>query len=565
MKPSRMIAAALVLCMACGCSAEVAQSADGSVQRNVIAYSTKKAVHTLLPENQQKVTLYSNDAKDLNSYELFSQMLSSDGAYIGGENFVRLEKEVLYLQTSLQSYDSSTQALNAEYILYSMKDGEAPVEIDRDVQAITCSSDRSIYYEKVVDGMLCQYRYADGEVSNVSESLGGDLAMITHCSRDDSVQAYVTVMVAADGSYTANNGYIRDGKQVAFSNPSAEAYFLSPDGKHLYTIEIADEYGRSIHINYLSDPQSGEFIRAAEAVSEALFYEDSGSMVCVANIQLDDGVMNPQGSLYYFDAATKSGSILADDAVTLIESAEKSYPWLNENANEMIIVELSGSSSFEKAVKDGQFHYINSDGTFCAVDLNGNSAEVFADLYLPESYSLSEDVYYLAEMDGAFYWAKGDKIYRYEAGSLSAPQSVSLEAELSQKIESGMEIGYVLCKDGAVLEQSGSTLNVKPFDSESFTAFDGTEQIWIMGLDEGSETVYFLQGMDLMGKKLFADEAAVLIAENVYDAIVVDCGIYALCNYTDDGGELYYIDYKEYDAKLMDSDVLSLTDTMIQK
>ncbi len=562
MKNARMIAAALVLCMACGCTAAVNQPVDVSNQRNVIAYSTEKAVHTLLPENQQKLTLYRNAAKDLNSYDTISQMLSSDGAYIGKENFVRLGSEILFLQTGLNSYDSN--GLAADYVLYSVKDGKEPVEIDRDVQALTCSSDSSLYYEKTVDGVMRQYRYANGEISLVGEEWGGDLAMVTHCSADDSVQAYVTVTLTEDGGYTASNGYIHDGKQYTFENPYAEAYFLSPDGKHLYTIEMADEYGRSINLNYLS-VETGEFVRAAEGVSEALFYENSGSMVCVAEILLDDGVMNPVGSLYYFDASTKTGTKLADDVVTVIESEEKSYPWLNENAGEMIVLELSSFSSFSEPVKEGQFHYINSSGTFCAVDLNGNNVEVFPEFYLPEGYSIGEGLYYLAEMDGAFYWAKGNQVYRYEAGSMSAAQSVALEDEMSKKIESGMEIGYVLCKDGAVLEQSGSTLNVKPFDSASFTAYDGTEPIFVMGLDESGETVYFLQGMNLIGKKLFADDKAFLVAENVYDAIVVDCGIYALCNYGEQGGELYYIDYSGKNAKLMDSGVLSLSDTMIMK
>ena len=92
MKRLGIIAAALLLCMGTACqTAPVTQE-----MRNVISYSTEKEVHVVLPENQQKLTLYRNDAKNLSSYELFTQMLRGDGVYIGRENFARLENEVVF-------------------------------------------------------------------------------------------------------------------------------------------------------------------------------------------------------------------------------------------------------------------------------------------------------------------------------------------------------------------------------------------------------------------------------------------------------------------------------------
>ncbi len=560
MKKIGITAAALLLCFGTACQSAVSDTAD---MRNVISYSTEKAVHTLLPETQQKLTLYRNDAKDLNSYELFSQMISGDGAYIGRENFARLKSETVFLQTSLKSYDGAEQALDAGYVLYSVKNGKEPAEIDSNVSAITCSSDSAVYYEKTMDGILRQFRYADGKITEIGELLEGEIALITHCSDDDSVKGFVCADIAADGTYILKNGYIRGDKIFYFENPNTEVAFLSPDGAHMYTAELADEYGRVITVGYVD--KQGNLLTAAENVSEVAFYENSGSMVCIADTQLSDSVMNPAGTLLYYDAAAQSAEYITDDVVALVEAAERSYPWLNENSKEMMVVEQARSNAFAEPLQEGQFHYINSSGTLCAVDLNGKKAEIFPDFYVFESYLYNSNLYYLSAMNGAFYWNCGDQVYRYQAGSMIAAESVALEDLLTDKIESGLEIGYVLCKDGSVLEQCGNTLNLKPFGGASSTVYDSPNQILVMGLDEGGETVYFLSGTDLIEKSIFTEKEATIIAENVYDAIAVDCGLYVICDYDEDGGELYHINYNSGKKTLMDSAVTSLTDTMIQK
>ena len=562
MKKICAIVAMLLLCMGSACEAAVPLSEDESKIKNVITYSTEKAVHTLLPENQQKLTLYRNDAKNLNSYEMFSQMLRGDGVYIGSENFARLEKEILFLQTSLKNYDSSSQA-DIDYILYSVKNGEEPVEIDRGVQAITCSSDNALYYEKNIDGALRQFCYSDGKVSEVGKQLGGDLALITHCSRDGSVQGFVSADIEDDGTYTLMNGYIRNGEVFYFDNPHAEVAFISPDGDHMYIAELADEYGRCINISYID--RKGTLLQVADAVSDVAYYEDSGSMLCIADVQLSDSVMNPEGTLTYFDVSTLSSITITDNVVALIEAADRSYPWLNEGSKEMMTVEQSRINTFETPAVDGQFHYIDREGTLCAADSKGNTIEIFQNFYLPEQYCYQDALYYLSAMNGAFYWNCGDKIYRYRAGSMAEAETVTLDDTLTNKIESGLEIGYVLCKDGAVLEQCGNTLNLKPFGEASSTVYDSPNQILVMGLDESAETVYFLSGTDLIGKHIFDDNDAFIVAENVFDAAAVDNGIYAICNFSDQGGELYHIAYNSGTKTLVDKGVFSLTDTMIQK
>ena len=562
MKKISAMAAAVLLCMGTACQSAAPQTVNTADMSNVITYSTEKAVHTLLPENQQKLTLYRNDAKDMNSYELFSQMISGEDAYIGRENFARLGTEVLFLQTSLKSYDSSTGTLDADYILYSVKDGKEPVEIDRGVQAITCSSDHSLYYEKSIDGTLHQFRYSDGTVSEVGDKLGGDVALITHCADDDSVQGFVSADILDDGTYSLKNGYIRGEEIHWFENPQMEVTFLSPDGAHMYTAELADEYGRCINISYIN--KKGELQNIANSVSEVAFYENSGSMLCIADSQLSDTVMNPVGTLMYFDASAQTATKGTEDAVALVEAAERAYPWLNENSKEMLAVEQSSSNVFAEPMMEGQFHYINSSGTLCAADAAGNSVEIFSDFYTPESYLYNEELLYLSAMGDAFYWNSGDRVYRYRVGTMTEAESVSLDDTLSNKIESGLEIGYVLCKDGTVLEQSGNTLNLKPFGEASSTVYDSANQILVIGLDESGETVYFLSGTDLIQKNIFSDKEASVLMTDVYDVIATDCGLYVLCHY-EQSSELYHIDYTNGKQTLVDSEVISLSDTMIQK
>lgn len=538
---------------------------EAAKQASVLAYSTKKEICTLLPENHQSLVLFRNGAKDLNTYQMFSQVIDAGSAYVGAENFARLGEEVLFIQTSFNAYNNTAQQLEADYVLYSVKNGQEPVEIDRDVQSITCSSEQAVYYQKVIDGSLQQYRYQDGSITPVSDLLPGDLAIITHCSDDNSVLGFVTASVSEDGTYEMNNGYLKDGTPHFFEQTDSEVYFLSPDGKHMYLIDLADDLGRTINVNYVKDLDSGELLQAAASVSEVSFYEDSGSMTCIANVSLSDTVMNPVGTLLHFDAKSQTAQAISDNAVALLESAEKSYAWLNENSKEMMVTEQSSVSTFPTTVQEGQFHYINADGSFCAADDKGTVVEIFPDFYDPEAYSYNSEISYLAQMDQAFYWAMGDQVYRYQAGTLSVPEQVRLDEPLMSKIEDGTSIGYVLCADGAVLEQSGNTLNLKPFNGPSSTVYDSPGGIYIIGLSEDGNNIYFVLEEQLLEKEIYSTKDPVLLCDGVRDAVAVDNGLYVLKDYSGDGGTLLHIDYNSGSSTVLESNVMTISDTMLQR
>ena len=539
---------------------------EAAAQNNMISYTTKKAIHTLLPENHKELTLYINNAKDMNSYSTFDSIISSNSTYIGQDNFIRLKDEVLYLETSFKSYSSSTGSLEADYTLYSVKNGKDPVVVDEGVQGISCASDKSIYYIKVENGMSVQYRYRDGETNPCTELVDAGWVWVSHCSDDDSVIGFAAADFAADGSYTMNNGYIANGTTYRFGNETYEVYFISKDGKHIYVVDIESGGSRAVEVYYVTDHPTGEMANIASNVTEISFYESNGSMTCIGDVELSDEIMNPIGKVQHFEPETQTLSTIAPDAVALVEAMDKTYTWLNEDSLELLITEQSNLSVLPQEIKEGQYHFISKDGALCAADENGTVFEIAADFYVPESYVYASDIYYMSEQHEAIYWAKGDQVYKYTTGSLSPAESVTLDSDLLSKIESGTEIGYMLCGDGSVLEQSGNTLNRKPFGGVSSTVYDSPENIYITGISTKGDKLYFYNEQGVLYEKVIdSDAAPTVVAENVYKSVTVGDGLYLLVDYSEDeGGRLLYRGYDSKELKELRSGVTGLQDTMIQ-
>ncbi len=537
---------------------------DAAKQHTMISYNTAKELYTLLPENHQELLLYKNNAKDLSSYSTFDQIISGNSAYIGKDNFVRLGGEVLFLQTTLSSYDSASGSLDANYQLCSVKNGKVTV-IDEGVQGISCASDKSVYYMKIEDGAVVQYHYSNGTVTPVNEIIEGDVVMVTHCSNDDSVLGFVSVFVDGEGGYLLNNGYKVGIDIYRFGHGESEVYYVSEDGQHIYVIDIPAEGGRAVDMRYINT-KSGESMELVTAATDISFYDADGSMTCIGQVELKDDVMNPVGSVIHFDPSSKVLTTVADYAVALVESVPKTYTWLNEAANEMLVGEQGNRTQFEKTVKDGAFHYIDANGSFCAADLSGNTLEVFKNFYAPEDYVYSSDVFYLSEQDGAFYWAEMDKIYKYTAGSMKEAEIVTLYEDMLSKIGTGMEMGYVLSGDGSVLEQSGNTLTLKPFGGASYSVYDSESLFYVVGLSEKGDKIYLsTESGQIMEKEIRENSEVRLVAENVQKAVAVENGLYFLQNYVEeDGGSLMYMNYDSGKISKIRDGVLGLADVALQ-
>lgn len=531
---------------------------------SVVTYTTKKSVHTLLPENNQELTLIQNAAKDLNSFSTFSSIIQESTSY-AGQNFVRIGDETLFLRTTLNSIDNSTQTYDVDYELCSVKPGEEPVVVDTDVQSLTCMSDNSLYYLKGNSEAVYQYRYNKDGITRISDMFSADFVRVTHCSDDDSFASFVAADLDENNNIIMKNGFFHNGHPHLLPEEEAdnEIYFVSPDGKHVYLMDITDENGRVVTLKYLSDHENVTLTTIAENVSEFVFYEDSGNAAYIANVALSDEVMNPVGELHYFDAAAQSSQILAEKVVALVESADKSYYWLNENSREMLVTEQSGINTIP--AEAAQLHFIDEAGKLCAADKDGKQFVISEGFYEPETYSYNPELMFLTEKDGAFFWAQGDSVYKYSIGSMTAPETVTLDADINSKLESGLEIGYILADDGSVLEQSSNTLNMKPFGQPSYTVYDGPESIIIVGLSADGEKIYFVDhSCTLMEKELSEKGETVILAENVYDALVVSNGLYILTDYSENGGTLQYRSFADKEFRPLRDGVVSMIETIVQ-
>ena len=574
-KQKRVIAASLAAIASLGIIGGVLflqpQTSSTSMETDevssIASYTTNNSVCALLPGSNQELTIIRNAAKDLNSFATFADIINNSSSYFGTQNFSRIGDEYLFQRTVLNSVDESAQTIDVDYELCSVVPGSEISVIDGDAQAISCVSDESIYYLKGATETVYQYRYnkKDG-ITPIDDLVAADFVRVTHCSADDSVLGFVAADIDAENNIIMKNGYIHNDTVHFFPDEDAESevYFISPDGKDVYVINITDENGRVVTLKYLSDPENGTLSTLAENVSEFAFYEDSGNAAYIANVTLSDDVMNPVGELHYFDVDTQSTHVLAKKAVALVESTEKSYYWLNENSREMVITEQSGISTIP--YEASQLHFIDESGAFCAADKDGRQFVISEGFYDPESYACTSELMFLTEKDGAFYWAMGDKVYKYSIGSMAAPETVNLDADINSKLESGLEIGYVLTKDGSVLEQSGNTLNMKPFGQPSYTIYDGPESIIVVGLSADGEKIYFVDhDCTLMEKTLSDSSDVVILAENVYDAMVVSNGIYLLTDYGEDGGTMQYKSFQDSGFTTLRSGVMSMMETIVQQ
>lgn len=570
-KRKRILAAALAFITCAGIVAGALAMQPGTASTvketekssSVLTYSTKNEVHTLLPGSNQELSIIKNAAKDLNAHSTFSAIIQDSSSY-AQQNYVQVGDELIFVRTSLNGIDSAAQTYDVDYDLCAVKpDGEI-VLIDTDVQGISCVSDRSVYYLKGSSEAAYQYRYNKDGITAISDLFAADFVRITHCSDDDSILGFVAADIDEENNIIMKSGIMHDDHGYSFHEEDAdnEVYFISPNGEHIYVMEIADEIGRVVNLKYVSDQENLSLTTIAENVSDFVFYEDSGNMTCIANATLDDDVMNLVGQVLYFDAETKESHILADNAVALVESAEKSYYWLNENSREMFVTEQTNVTSIPVQAANGT-HFIDASGNFCAADRNGNIFTISEGFYDPENYAYAADLMFPTEKDGIFYWAQGDQVYKYVIGSMTAPEVVTLDADLSSKLESGMEIGYLLTEDGSVLEQSGSTLNVKPFGGASFTIYDSENTVFVIGLSTDGEKIYFVdQNCTLMEKTLSDDSPVTVLAENIYDVSVVSNGIYILTDYTEDGGILQYRGFDDSTFTILRNGVMSMVETL---
>lgn len=550
-----------------------AGSSDSS--QTVASYTTNRTIHTMLPHSDIALPLFYNAAYSINDYSAIAPMIKSDSIYVGTDNYAKIDGETLYVHTQIDGIDPMSQYPNSMNTLYSLKNGaKEPAVIDTDVQAIQCSSNHEVYYSKYEDDKIVQYRYSNGAKVPVTDFIETDMALVTDCSEDGLVFGFLglvkgeadpsKLMMENGNDFVPKNGYSVNGTVHFYEKPTSNTHGISNDGKKIYVTDVPQN-SRTAHLMVVSDVNTGELKSIAQEVSEAILYSDSGSALCVGNVTLSENVMNPVGDLIYYNGADDTIHTIASDATCFIESVPKEYAWFNENSNEMIATELTKMISIPKAVKEGEFHYINKDGSLCAVDTEGNVFVIQEGFYEPELYSYKEGLMYPTQKGDSFYWAKDDKVYRYVIGSRVQTQSISLDAPINEKIDQISQMGYLLDGTGAVLEQTENTLNRKGFDGSSSCIYDSPNPITVVGLNPAGDKVYFISSDNsLYEKQIQSNSNPKKLSDNVQKAVSVSDGLYVLSNYGQSGGTLSFIAHGQTTPKTIAENVITLSDTVIQ-
>ena len=556
---------AIILAMVLtGCANTTQNQTEYDRHGSIASYKVGKSIKMVLPENLKNVTMYKNGAKDLQSYSSLKNLLSADTAYIGKTNFCKIDEGSVHIETELTYYNSAYQQSDGNYNLVLTKaNGEQKI-LDTDVLSIDCSNNHSIYYRKVVNEESVQFRYCKGKIEEVKEIVGADVAIITHCSNNDKTIGFVSLDNLDNGTSEIKSGYIHNGEKHYYENNSAETYYISEDGEHIYALNFQDN-SYLVDVKYVSNKDNCEVKEIANSVTELSIYKDSSAITCLGNVNSEEEKMNPVGELLHYNPSEGNVIKVANDVTAIVESADKVYPWLNENSHEMLITEQESSFIFDKEVCDGQYHYINSEGKLCAANDAGEFFVIHNNFYNPENYVYGEDLYYFSEQNGNFYWSQDDKVYKYKTGTMQAAETITLEAKMLSKIENGLEVGYLITENGEILEQCGNTLVLKDFGEKSDTVYDSAEQIYVIGLSSDGTKIYLAnEAKQLLELELKANSSPIVIAENVETAITVENGIYYLDNYNEKSGILNYISYDKKTKKVLAENVEELSATIIQ-
>lgn len=531
--------------------------------RTMVSYSTGRELKTTVGSQQQPVSFFINDAYTLSNYSSIEQLMEQSPIYIGYQNYAELENEVVYVDTVIQSANS-TAGQAASHGLYSIAHGGQPALLDSNIQSIQASGKDFVYYNKVEDNQIIQYRYANGEINNVNQELGVDHAVITTCSQDGKVFGFRGAKNSGDGTMASVNGYMADGA-VHFLEPTAAVYYVSQDGGMIYITDTAKSPAPSL--SYVSDIASGTLEEISPYITEFIFYEDTGSVAYIGGREIGENEINPSCNLGYFDASSKTHHIITQDAVALVEADAKSYAWLNENTKEMFVTELSQKISVPSAAKAGQFHYINAAGDFMAADIEGNTFTIATGFYSPEGYTLSVDLYYPSYQNGAFLWNNGDTVYKYTAGSMAASQTITLDSPLSEKLSGALQVGYFMDGSGNLIEQTENTLVKKSFEnSDVLSIYDSPSAFIIVGLNPTGDSIYFISGDSTLYEKSLKDTSNPKpVASQVHSAVAVADGLYVLREFgiNGSGGRLEFQGWGKKGFSLVENNVVSLTDVVV--
>lgn len=459
------------------------QNVSGHLNPTSITYAGDDKVG--LYKNDRVIELYHNDAEDVQNHTLIERMFSTSPVYVGYKNYVELANgETVYLPLSF----TSAQDVTSKLCSIDAKGNETVLDEEADI--IYCNSDNSVYYNREKDGKMEQFCYRDGKITPMAELLGEENVIAIKASDDDSLLQVVKVTEDQQNI----GGYFYNGK-LHMLEEGYTLFNISKSGNEVYVMK-ADEETRHITMFRVKDLETQELEELATKVTEGIIYDD-GSLSIIADCNLEGEIINPAGTVYFYDAGQKKLFKGAENAVALAESVIRPNGWMNENGRDIGTSEMSRDFERDKPLVAGQVHYIDADGNLCAAALGEEmspSKIICEAFYKPADYTFQEDIAFATLTHDYFYWIKGQELFRYQLGSLQDPEIITLNESIGDKMQDvTTQVGYMIAGSGNVIEESNQALILKNFENdESSTILENVGKLRLVGMDSEGKNLYFI-------------------------------------------------------------------------
>lgn len=541
----------LVLCavLFMGRSGGQTVTADQHASPSSLRYQSESGVSLI--RDGGTIQLFTNGAGDLSAHGAIANQMSSFNPYIGKQNYVKFANgEIVYIETVFTGVNEQTGQPDVTGKLYLKAPGQEPTLLDEDVQVIYCANQQELFYTKLEGNKLVEYHYKDGKTQKADEITGQPNSIVIEISEDSSL---LGALFLDDSGQIKQAGYLKDGT-LHYIEDGVSLYGISPDGKQVYGVE-SDPATSLVTLYRVKDLSTGELEQIGTAITEVLQYGDTGSVAFVGDCDVSKGKANPAGSLFYFDAQSGETKKLADDVTAIVEAFPRTRSSLNENGQDLLPSETSSVYTIDSTLYPGQIHYFDSVGNLKVINdaaVPGESGldgmVLCAKMYEPESYSLSQDVYFMTQAGEFLYWSKGPMVYRYRLGSMEAPQTVPLDEDIQAKANASAQMGYIITGSGDIIEETGDQVILRQFEKEQTTPIlENMGTLAVIGLDNDGKNIFFLtQDNSLYSKSVESRSNPKRIASNVRNAVATTDGLYILRDYEDGkGGTLDLLRYGE--------------------
>ena len=488
------------------------------------SFSTEEAGY--LVKDGKILPLYCNKAENEMERKQIQQMFSSP-LFVSRQNYAELANgETVYISLTF----NSMQDVHSKMISLDAKGQETVIA--EEVRLFAAYSDDAVYYETLTkDGKVQQFQYKDGASTPVSQLAGRDDVILLDVSKDGRL------------SYFANekleSGYLYNG-ELHMMEAGYNILDISKTGTEVY-VRGESQVPGLIDLYRVKDLTTGELEPLGKQVSEVMQY-DNGNVSFLGDCALTEGTKNPIGTIYIFNAETGKIVKAAEGAAAIVESSLRPEGWMNENGRDLLPIEMTQEFTRDHTIYEGNIHYINEDGSFCAASFTEEGQEdakvIAEDFYDINNFTYHPEVSFITAADKYLYWARGSELFRYELGSLADPKIIPLDESIEDKLkEESAQLGYIVSGSGDIVEETRETLVLKKFDSEeSITVLENVGELRLLGMDNAGKHMYFLSEDGSMYEKSIETRSnPKLISPKVFRAATAEDGLYFMALHKNEG------------------------------